>query len=408
MKNLKQIIKEEIKRILSKDIKESYQLYNLSPKTPEIDPDKEERDPQDSYIYLKPSTEKLLKKNQHIRILRKPETPDVISGIAIRSTLLEPQNMKRLPYDINPMFKGFLNTANNIGGKITLPTRDTGPEDYTILNNVNIGREGRLSFFLPNPKKKSIDENSDHNKNSMIRGMMNMLKNPEIKNASFEDLMNLNIAMQQLMPDIQRPDYGSPSNSAAIQAMIGMDKEKGRRPNLDENEDKTDEVVDDLKDEMSSVLKALDDELEKKTKTQNEGLLTVAGIALALPAIMGLVAKFGKAAGNTVRKLLGKKPTDKDEYTKWMAKLGNIADDLHHLYMAPIKGIVNKFIKDKAKADKVSSAIFHVIVATFLIISGATAVKALQAKNLSLTTLEAALTAVKGGEVKAFISSIAG
>ena len=44
----------------------------------------------------------------------KPETPDVISGIAIRSTLLEPQNMKRLPYDINPMFKGFLNTANNI------------------------------------------------------------------------------------------------------------------------------------------------------------------------------------------------------------------------------------------------------------------------------------------------------
>ena len=233
MKNLKQIIKEEIKRILSKDIKESYQLYNLAPKTPEIDPNKEERDPQDSYIYLKPSTEKLLKKNQHIRILRKPETPDVISGIAIRSTLLEPQNMKRLPYDINPMFKGFLNTANNIGGKITLPTRDTGPEDYTILNNVNIGREGRLSFFLPNPKKKSIDENSDHNKNSMIRGMMSMLKDPEIKNASFEDLMNLNIAMQQLMPDIQRPDYGSPSNSAAIQAMIDMDKEKGRRPNLD-------------------------------------------------------------------------------------------------------------------------------------------------------------------------------
>ena len=91
-----------------------------------------------------------------------------------------------------------------------------------------------------------------------------------------------------------------------------------------------------------------------------------------------------------------------------MIKLGGIADDLHHLYMAPIKGIVSKFIKDKAKADKVSSAIFHVIVATFLVISGATAVKALQAKNLQLSTLEAALTAVKGGEVKAFISKIAG
>ena len=160
MKNLKQLIKEEIIRILSEDIEESYQLFNINPKQPEIDPDRGERDPQDSYIYLKPSTEKLLKRNQHIRVLRKPETPDVISGVAIRSTLLEPQNMKRLPYDINPMFKGFLSTANNIGGKITLPTRDTGPEDYTILNNVNIGREGRLSFFVPNPKKKSIDENN--------------------------------------------------------------------------------------------------------------------------------------------------------------------------------------------------------------------------------------------------------
>ena len=134
--------------------------------------------------------------------------------------------MRRLPYDINPMFKGFLSTANNIGGKITLPTRDTGPEDYTILNNVNIGREGRLSFFVPNPKKKSIDENSDYNKNSMVRGMISMLKDPEIKNASFEELMDLNIAIQQLMPDIKRPDYNSPSNTAAIKAMADMDKNR--------------------------------------------------------------------------------------------------------------------------------------------------------------------------------------
>jgi len=90
-----------------------------------------------------------------------------------------------------------------------------------------------------------------------------------------------------------------------------------------------------------------------------------------------------------------------------MAKLGGIADDLHHLYMIPIKKIVSKFIKDKSKDDKVSSAIFHIIVATFLIISGATAVKALQAKNLSLSTLEAALTAVKAGEVKAFLIKLA-
>jgi hypothetical protein len=173
--------------------------------------------------------------------------------------------------------------------------------------------------------------------------------------------------------------------------------------NLD---DKEQAVVDDVKDEMSSILKTMDAELDKASKSTNEGLLTIASIAIALPAIMGLIAKFGKAAGAMVNKLLGKKPTDQDAYNQWMTKLGHIADELHHLYMAPIEAIVKKFIKDPAKAKKVSSGIFHVIVATFLIASGATAVKALQSKNLSLATLETALSAVKGGELKDFIAKL--
>ena len=173
--------------------------------------------------------------------------------------------------------------------------------------------------------------------------------------------------------------------------------------NLD---DKEQAVVDDVKDEMSSILKTMDTELAKASKSTNEGLLTIASIAIALPAIMGLVAKFGQAAGAMVNKLLGKKPTDQDAYQQWMTKLGHIADELHHLYMAPIESIVKKFVKDEAKAKKISSGIFHVIVATFLVASGATAIKALQSKNLSLATLEAALSAVKGGELKNFISGL--
>ncbi len=173
--------------------------------------------------------------------------------------------------------------------------------------------------------------------------------------------------------------------------------------NLD---DKEQSVVDDVKDEMSSILKTMDAELEKASKSTNEGLLTVASIAIALPAIMGLVAKFGKAAGAMVNKVLGKKPTDQDAYNQWMTKLGHIADELHHLYMAPLEAVVKKFVKDPTKAKKVASGIFHVIVATFLIASGATAVKALQAKNLSLATLEGALSAIKGGEIKQFISGL--
>ncbi len=171
-------------------------------------------------------------------------------------------------------------------------------------------------------------------------------------------------------------------------------------------EEQESEVVDDLKGSMSNLLKGLENELEKSTETQNEGLLTAASIALALPAVMGLVAKFGKSAGVLVNKVLGKKPNNESDYQQWMIKLGHIADELHHLYMAPIEAIVKKFIKDPIKAKKVASGIFHVIVATFLVASGATAIKAIQSKNLSLATLESALSAVKGGELKQFFTGL--
>ena len=72
-----------------------------------------------------------------------------------------------------------------------------------------------------------------------------------------------------------------------------------------------------------------------------------------------------------------------------------------------LKQLLRNLLKILLKTKKVSSGIFHVIVATFLIASGATAVKALQSKNLSLATLEGALSAVKGGELKQFISGLA-
>lgn len=165
-------------------------------------------------------------------------------------------------------------------------------------------------------------------------------------------------------------------------------------------------IIDDVKDEMSDILNSMESEFEKASKTTNEGVLTVASIAIALPAIMGLIAKFGKAAGNMVNKVLGKKPTDEDAYQQWMIKLGHIADELHHLYMTPIEGTVKKFVKDPKKAKNIANGIFHIIVAVFLIASGATAVKALQAKQVSLASLEGALTAIKSGELNAYIKKL--
>jgi len=176
--------------------------------------------------------------------------------------------------------------------------------------------------------------------------------------------------------------------------------------NLQEVDEKEKAVVDDVKDEMDSILKGMDTELEKASKSTNEGLITIASIAIALPAIMGLIAKFGKAAGNTVNKMLGKKPDEEGAYQQWMIKLGHIADELHHLYMAPLLSVTKKFVKDEEMAKKIANGIFHAVVATFLIASGATAVKALQSKNLSLATLESALSAVKGGELKDFFTGL--
>lgn len=170
-------------------------------------------------------------------------------------------------------------------------------------------------------------------------------------------------------------------------------------------------IINDLKDDMSLILKGLDSEFAKASQgtttpgVVSESLLTIASIAIALPAIMGLIARFGKAAGALVNKVMGKKPTDANEYQAWMDKLGKIADDLHHLYMTPITAIVGKFVKDPIKAKKVSSFIFHGIVAVLMLSSGVTAVKALHSKEISLGTLEAALAAVKGGELQSFISS---
>ena len=195
-----------------------------------------------------------------------------------------------------------------------------------------------------------------------------------------------------------------------LQKLAGIISESQYKEKLAEIDidldDKEQTVVDDIKDEMSAILKTMDTELAKAAQSTNEGLITIASIAIALPAIMGLIAKFGKAAGSMVNKALGKKPTDEDSYNQWMTKLGHIADELHHLYMAPLLAVTKKFVKDEEMAKKIANGVFHAIVATFLIASGATAVKALQSKNLSLATLESALSAIKGGELKDFFTGL--
>ncbi len=149
-------LREVIREMINSELEEATQLSTIiTPKT--SDKEREERDPQQFITtYLAAPTEELMKKNQHLRILRDPQNPEEIKGVAIRSRFIAPQNLKKLPYDINPMFINFLNTANNIGGEISLPTKEGVMDTYTVLNNVNIGRDGRLSFKTPNPKFEKL------------------------------------------------------------------------------------------------------------------------------------------------------------------------------------------------------------------------------------------------------------
>jgi hypothetical protein len=169
---------------------------------------------------------------------------------------------------------------------------------------------------------------------------------------------------------------------------------------------KEDELVSQLKSQMSSLIRNMDTTLTAKTKEQKEGVLTVASVAIALPAILGLIAKFGKAATNIVNKVIGKKPTEQGDVEKYFQQMGRVADELHHLYMKPLEILMKKFIKDPAKAQKVAHFIFHVIVGLMLLSAGVTAFKAIQSKNLSLATLETALASIKGGEIKNYIAKL--
>jgi hypothetical protein len=170
--------------------------------------------------------------------------------------------------------------------------------------------------------------------------------------------------------------------------------------------DQNDQLLSQLKGDMSDLIGDMEDTLEDKSKEQKEGILTTAGFVLAVPAILGLIAKFGKASTALFKKIVGEKPNDKKELEQYFARLGKLADNLHHLYMKPLEILMSKFIKDPTKAKKVANFVFHVIVAILFLSAGVTAFKAIQSKNISLATLETALASVKGGEIKSYITKL--
>jgi len=276
-------LREVIREMIDTELEEAYQLVNIRPRV--SDKEREERDPQQFItVYLTSSTEELLKKNQYLRVLRNPKNPEEVTGVAIRSILLSPQNLKKLPYDINPMFNSFLNTANNIGGTINLPTKEGVTETYTLLNNVNVGRDGRLSFKTPNPKFEkpmeeilregvekdlaAINKEAEHevlqSKLSKIQDLIDKKQSQLGKLDEDEDMKALtdDKKVKEISKDIKSLEKAK----AKLEKMMHKGKAKSPRKEVI---DETDEIIDEAASDPEDI-KKMAPELEKIKKTMDD------------------------------------------------------------------------------------------------------------------------------------------
>jgi hypothetical protein len=180
------------------------------------------------------------------------------------------------------------------------------------------------------------------------------------------------------------------------------------------------EVGDILDKELGILMSQFSKELPKAKKTdskseantnpeiQNEaGILLAASIGLALPTVIKMISSFGKKAAEKINSIMGNKSNLAKGSVEWFGELGETADHLHHLYLKPIEAVVkNVFrVKDPAKAHKIANVIFHAIIASMLYFSGVGAIKAIQSKEISIATIESALSAIKAGELSKFLSS---
>jgi len=263
-------LREIIREMVDAELDEAYQLMNINPI--KSDKEREERDPQPFLtVYLSNSTEELLKKNQHLRVLKNPKNPEEITGVAIRSRFIAPQNLKKLPYDINPMFISFLNTANNIGGEVSLPTREGVMDKYTLLNNVNVGRDGRLSFKTPNPKyQKPVEESEMESLRESIEKELAAIN----KEAEHEILQSKLDKVQDLI-DKKQSQISKLDEDEDMKALTDVKKVKEIQKDikaLEKAKSKIDKMMGKHKGKKKEVIDETEDDLDKMSPEDLDNL----------------------------------------------------------------------------------------------------------------------------------------
>ena len=139
----------------------------------------------------------------------------------------------------------------------------------------------------------------------------------------------------------------------------------------------------------------------KQKQALNElGPLFFAGIAMAIPVIVQLVGKMTK--------VISQKMGGTGEAGEKIAHVG-------HAMHEKIVGMIRKALDaslfkipalaklEDAKKNKIAKGVQMLIVASLAVVSGAGAIDALKSGGHALAGTEAALTAVKSGELKAYL-----
>ena len=155
-----------------------------------------------------------------------------------------------------------------------------------------------------------------------------------------------------------------------------------------EIEDVFKDAVEDFADELPNV----------KADVKEAAPLVVAGASLAIPEILKIIGKITKKfssvigrTGNTGEKII------------------KVADKLHGVLTGVIKkGLRAIGAKEGSALDKIVDGLYHVLIASLMLASGAGSVKAFKAGKIAMSSLEAALTAVKSNEVGRFLQDLIG
>ena len=173
------------------------------------------------------------------------------------------------------------------------------------------------------------------------------------------------------------------------------------REALAENENA--EIANALKDALGDLgdeIKQNSDDLVQGDEDLNEaGILMAAGLVLSGPEIVKIIGQVTEK----LSKLLGNSGATGE-------KIISIADKLHHILVALIEKPLNLVpgIKKSGKAHNLAIHILNLVVAGLFVKGGITMGAKFAARKFSAASLKAAMNAVKGKEITAYLKNMLG